>query len=269
MISHQFDVVAVLCVRNEAATLPHSLRHLVRSGIPFAIIDHESSDLTSDIVLSDEFRPWLVSFETLPYRGWFDLAEQLACKDALIRKIDANWVIHLDADEVLQSRASGEGLREAIARADGAGYNVINFEEFVFLPIDAEFDSGTLDFQPMVFYYFFEPSPQRLMRAWKRSLALSGQESGGHRLSGDGIRIFPENMILRHYIFRDQQHAFDKYTTRVFSDSDLVRGWHFNRLNQPRERFKFPAPHELERLSSPNSVEFSRRNPKRAHYWQW
>jgi len=162
-----------------------------------------------------------------------------------------------------------EGLRDAIARVDRAGDNVINFDEFVFLPTDVAFDGDARDFQPVLSYYFFEPEPHRLMRAWKRSTGFSGQHSGGHRLSGEGIRIAPQNFVLRHYIFRDQQHAFDKYTSRVFAEDELARGWHFNRVNQPPELFRFPPAHELERLIYPASAYFSRGRPRRKHYWQW
>jgi glycosyltransferase involved in cell wall biosynthesis len=265
----QADVIAVLGVRNESMVLPHTLRRLISERIPFVVLDNESSDGTRELVLSEEFRPWLMSLTSLPFSGSFNLAEQLAAKEGLISTLNADWVIHLDADEVLQSPVAGEGLLDAIARVDRAGYNVINFDEFVFLPTEVAFDSCAQGFQPMLSYYFFEPAPHRLMRAWKRSTGFSGRDSGGHRLSGEGIRILPQNFNLRHYIFRDQQHAFSKYANRVFAEDDLARGWHGNRVNQPEERFRFPLADELEHLEWPGSGAFSRSRPRQTHFWQW
>lgn len=268
-MNRQIDVTAVLCVRNEESSLPHILHRLVRAGVSFAIIDHESSDRTRSIILSDEFRPWLVRLINMPFHGEYSQDQQLLYKSNLIKELSCDWVIHQDADEVLQSTETGETIHSMISRADRAGYNVVNFDEFVFLPIDREFQPDTREYQDMLFYYFFEPTPTRLMRAWKRSAMLENRHSGGHILSGNAIRLYPENMILRHYIFRNQQHALEKYTSRTFPEAELVKGWHTNRFRQPKEKFFFPGEELLDRLNSAASADFSRARPRKTHYWQW
>jgi hypothetical protein len=52
------------------------------------------------------------------------------------------------------------------------------------------------------------------MRAWKKTAGLSMADAGGHILSGPEIRLAPETMALRHYIFCDQHHAFNEYAER-------------------------------------------------------
>ena len=105
----------------------------------------------------------------------------------------------------MHSYREGESLAEAIARIDAANYNAIDLNEFVFLPVDHAYRPDLE--QRMRYYYFFEPHPDRLMRAWKPASGLNMLDSGGHILSGADIRIAPEQFALRHYIFRDQKHA--------------------------------------------------------------
>ena len=119
-------------------------------------------------------------------------------------------------------------------------------------------------------YYFFEPNPRRLMRAWKRQAGLMWGDSGGHRLTGTDLRLATESLALRHYIFRDQQHAFSKYAKRRFAEWETRRlGWHANRIDQPVERFRFPPASMLETLPSAGARSISKRSPMTKHYWQW
>ena len=178
-------------------------------------------------------------------------------------------VIHLDADEIPHSYQEGETFSEAINRADMRGFNVIDFNEFVFLPIDYDYNPTHIGNQPMRFYYFFEPAPLHRMIAWKKISGLSMIEHAGHRLVGEDIRLSPEKMALRHYIFRNQQHAFNKYADRQFVAHDLGRGWHGNRVNQPVDNFRFPSADRLSFLETAQSRDFDRSRPCREHYWQW
>lgn len=185
-------------------------------------------------------------------------------------RIDADWVMHLDADEIPHSYRPGETLRQTISRIDHQGYNAIDFNEFVFLPVDFAYQPNYgAPYQPLQHYYFFEPSAPRLMRAWKKVDGFSMIEAGGHNLEGDDIRLAPETLALRHYIFRDQEHAYRKYARRIFAATDLARGWHGNRIAQPVEAFRFPKADRLSRLASPDGYDFDRSHPQLRHYWQW
>jgi len=41
----------------------------------------------------------------------------------IIRKLHTDWVVHLDADEVMHSYRKGETLNEALSRLDAEGWN--------------------------------------------------------------------------------------------------------------------------------------------------
>jgi glycosyltransferase involved in cell wall biosynthesis len=262
-------ITAILAIRNEEAYLANCLRHLVQNEVNFVVIDNGSSDSSSEIYRRLEFAANLIDVEELPYGGTFSLTEQLRQKMEVVEAVDTDWIIHLDADEIMHSYREGESLNAALCRLDAEGWTVVNFDEFVFLPSEADYVSDAQGCQPIRHYYFFEPSSPRLMRAWRKAGGLSMVESGGHLLAGNGIRLAPEHLALRHYIVRNQEHAFTKYTTRVFAPEDLALGWHGNRANQPAEAFAFPAASLLKRLDKTDQRDLDRSEPRTAHYWQW
>lgn len=261
-------VTAVLAIRNEEAYLANCLRHLIHNGVRFAIIDNGSTDASAEIYRDPEFAANLVTAIEQPFEGAFSLAEQLRRKMALINAIDTDWIIHLDADEVMHSYRPAETLGEALCRLDGEGWNVVNFDEFVFLPIAHDYLTEAPALQPMEHYYFFEPSAPRLMRAWRKASGFSPVEGAGHVLAGPDLRLAPEHLALRHYIFRSQDHAFAKYHARTFAPDEIARGWHVNRVNQPLSSFQFPAAGRLKRLAFPTQRNLDRSDPWRVHYWE-
>jgi hypothetical protein len=250
--------------------LANCLRHLLDNGISFAVIDNGSEDGTTEILRRPDLRRGLVAFEKLPFNGTFALELILQAKEKLALRVDAEWIIHLDADEIMHSRRAGESLHDAIARLAAEGANVINFDEFVFLPIDEDYVPDIAGPQLMRHYYFFEPAPRRLMRAWKSRAGLSMSGTGGHKVTGSDVFLAPESLALRHYIFRSQEHAFHKYVRRLYPEREVHElRWHRNRIKVPVERFRFPPAVAMQRLDSPSSRALSKAHPKTNHYWQW
>jgi glycosyltransferase involved in cell wall biosynthesis len=262
-------IIAIIAVRNEKAYIANSLRHLIANGIYFSILDNASTDSTVAIVTGAEFCSHLVGLEQIEHVDVYNCLNILRKKMEVADNVDADWVIHLDADEIMHSYRPRERLADAICRIDKQDFNVVNFDEFVFLPVDFSYAPDILGPQSLCYYYFFEPYAPRLMRAWKKAAGLSMVDTGGHVLSGLDIRLAPETMALRHYIFRDQHHAFNKYAERRFAPEDLARGWHGNRVNQPVERFRFPATDRLCALESAESRMFDSSRPVKHHYWEW
>ena len=177
------NVTAVLAIRNEEAYLANCLRDLISNGLNFVIIDNDSTDSSAQIYGRREFAPHLVQVCRLPFSGVFSLSEQLQRKMEVIEALNSDWVVHVDADEILHSYREGEGLREALSRLDAEGWNVVNFDEFVFLPIERDYEQEMWGRQPISYYYFFQPSSPRLMRAWKRDGGFSSAAFGGHLLA--------------------------------------------------------------------------------------
>jgi glycosyltransferase involved in cell wall biosynthesis len=261
-------IVAVMACRNEAAVLPTCLHHLVKNGIDFAIVDNNSTDDSLDIAHSAEFRNHLVDLKRVPYEGIFQLEPLLEAKMALAESISADWAMNICPDEILHPNREGTTLVEEVEYFDKSGFNVVNFDEFVFLHMSEPWVEGLRDWPISQHYYFFEPIRFRQMRLWKKGQGFSMVRHGGHRLDGDNLRFAPESLVLRHYIFRNQAHAYEKFTNRNFSEKELAHGWHRNRHGIPKENYKFPNPDALEVLVRADSFALSRAHPWRKHYWQ-
>lgn len=200
----------------------------------------------------------------------YSQTQQLEAKQKIYQKIKHDWVIHHDADEILEDFRPNHTLRDAIQEADEGGYNALNFDEFVFLPKpDADIFNNNY-YTENLQYYFFEPHNNRLNRAWRRDKIFNNVLSGGHNLSGEDISFFPANHILRHYIVLSYEHAKLKYLHRSFSQQDLMKGWHWNRRNFTADNLTLPSNIKyLFQLQTYHSKEFRKDVPAAVHYWSW
>ena len=111
-------------------------------------------------------------------------AGSCAARRSSRRELAADWFLHLDADEIpLPPHSAGETLREALAEADAAGYNAVEFAEFTFVPTRESPDHDHPDFRrTMRWYYPFAPRPHPPACApgsGSRSASISAT-SGGH-----------------------------------------------------------------------------------------
>lgn len=259
-------ITAILCARNELPYLQHVLPYLAGEDIEVALIDNDSTDGTLAAVRDGAF-PNVVHVESFPYTGRFDLSRQMEIKSILAKSLSSDWLIHQDADEILHAPTGWGGLRHHIEQADSLGFNALNFNELVMLPADPARDdilNNNLN------YYFFEPRPLRLMRAWKRAANLESGKSGGHILEGQDLYVYPQLMIMKHFIVRNQEHAYEKYLHRSFSSTDLAKGWHGNRMNFTFDNLRIPTRGKhLQSLASP--LEVPDRLPRSCgqHFWEW
>ena len=246
-------VVALLAVRNEVLYMGRCLEHLFLQGIETCVIDNESSDSTLEIARKF-IGHGVFRIVTKPYEGYFDHFGILQLKETLCREIDADWFIHVDADDIFEAPAPFKTLYEGIMKADQEGYNAINFDEFVFLPTaDDESFEGRDFVESMRYYYFFEPSPLWHINAWKNTgRAVDIISYGGHRANFKGRKIYPENFILRHYIVLSRAHAIAKYgSERIYSQEEIKkRKWHGARATFSADKLVLPFKNELKTLST-------------------
>jgi glycosyltransferase involved in cell wall biosynthesis len=262
--------LAILCIRNESIHIRRCLSHLISDGVDVVLIDHESTD--DSVAKAREFLgQGLISIESMPWRGVFSLGDQLQKKRALISAAPHDWIVHVDADEWLGSPKTGQTLRDGIREADAAGFNCINFHEFVFIPRVGENFLFEGYAEAMSTYYFFQPSYPRLIRAWKRSAGLDNCGSGGHILDGNDVRPFPQDFVLRHYLMLSNGQGRKKYLGRRFDPDDLSKGWHENRRKITESHLTLPNRSNpfLRELPSPLSREFDTTRPTTTHFWEW
>jgi len=256
-------IVAIIAVRNGANYAAGCLQHLAANGIEAAVLDQMSHDGTYELCAQFKGKG-LCHLERYPFPGYFSLHDQLLEKQKLIERLDADWVVHQDIDERLESARPETDLAQVITNADREGYGALNFNEFVFIPYVSDGES----FFRSRYYYFFENEYPRLIRAWKRSLKCNNIDFAGHRLRGD-FKLCPVTHNLRHYIFTSQAHAMEKYAKRSHSRVEIERGWHGNRMSIPPDRLAFPAKSRLHCLSGADSRQFDTSCPQAMHYWEW
>jgi glycosyltransferase involved in cell wall biosynthesis len=257
-------VVAIIAVRNESRYIERCCRHLVEQGIEFAVIDNDSTDDTREIV--GRFAGHgLVHLETRAYDGFYDWTALLKRKEELSRQLDADWFMHLDADEIPESPVRGEPLVERLRQVDAEGCSAVNFDEFVFVPTSAaENHEGTDYVAGMRRYFFFEPYPRRLVRLWKKAADIDLSRSGGHDASFAGRRLYPINFVLRHYIALCELHLRSKYNSdRTYSPAEVAAGWHGWRARINDVVLRLPDEAELADTSTDGGWDRSR--PAKRH----
>lgn len=259
-------IVAIISIRNNAEYLRVLLEYLSQNKIDVILIDQESDDGSEKIYNTYLNKP-IVDVIRIPFTGSFSLQAQLELKEEIRQSIKADWIIHHDSDEIMESAQSSESLYEMISRIDHEGYNTINFEEYVFLPEDLRVDYSYRNFlKEMKFYYCFAPAPMRLNRIFKNSSNNNSLANGGHQMIGEEVRVYPQNMILRHYIGLSFRRLLDKYNNRIFSKEEIEKGWHFNRVNVEWENIGIP---DLEMLNFIPIDGINNLNPYQSHFWNW
>jgi glycosyltransferase involved in cell wall biosynthesis len=260
-------LVAIMIVRNEEACLPRCLEHLNEQGLTAAVIDNGSTDRTREILAS--FSPHVVTrVDHAPFDGVFRWKDLLTQAHAMRQGLDADWVHVNSADEICNSDRSGERLVDAVARIASAGYTAINYDEFVFVPTTEQPHAEGVGFDHVIRdYYFYEPMPLRQMRTCKNVPDVSNVEAGAHRLSGQGIHLYPHNLPLRHYIALNAAQFKRKYENRRFPPDELVRGWHENRVNIAAA-FRLPSPHRLKHLVGDDLSALDRSERWTRHFWE-
>ena len=262
------NVIALMIVRNEEDCLPRCLDYLGEQGLRAAVIDNASTDRTPDILAA--FTPRVVvHVEQAPFHGTFAWNDLLKQAERMRSGLNADW-FHLNSpDEIMGSNRKGESLVEAIRRVDEAGFNTINYEEFVFLPTDHQTSAEGQAFDRLLrHYYFYAPSPRRQMRSWKNLPGRSNLATGGHQLEGPDLRLYRENLVLRHFIALSAEQFRRKYANRIFPPEELARGWHTNRTNIDFDRVRMPTRRMLKELPSDDLSTLDRSDPWTVHFWE-
>jgi glycosyltransferase involved in cell wall biosynthesis len=251
-------IVAIIAAYNEEKLIGASLEHLVRQGICAYLIDNGSADRT--VAIAERYRGrGLIGIESLPRKGLFSLRAQLERKERLAAELDADWLIHQDVDEFRVTPQRRRSLADALAEADHAGFNAVNFLEFTFVPTRESPDHEHPHFiETMRWYYPFLPRFPHRLTAWKRQdhpVQLSS--SAGHRVGFPGLRMAPASLAMRHYLCLSARHALNKFVGRRYDPSEVTAGWHRWRASLTAERLVFPSQRDLRTYVSDDRLDGS------------
>lgn len=256
------QIAAILVVRNGAPTLGPVLSHLGENDIDVYAVDHGSLDSTRRILDAHAPSP-VVEITRVPFDGAHRWKENLDLKTAIADRIPHDWVIHVDADEIMESPVEGETLRNFLERMDRAGFDLIECDEFVFVPAGESEDHSRGDFvATMRNYYYFAPrrAMHRAIRTGTGSIDWS--KSGGHNAGTAGRTLADECIRLRHYVGLSLDHLREQYLGRVFGAEELRNGWHGNRVATTPE---FVVPPPRDRLFHLETDGWRRDRPETKH----
>jgi len=248
-------VVALLATYNEERFVGGCIEHLQRHGVETYLIDNDSTDATVEI--AERFD--LAGLEAAPRDGVYAWRPLLERKSALAQTLDADWLIHLDADEIRLPPRSGMTLAEAIAEVDALGYNAVNFQEFTFVPtVEAPNHDHPRFQETMRRYYPYFPGRRDRLNAWKnQDVPVELAASGGHRVSFPGLNVFPESFPMRHYLYLSVGHAVSKYVERVYDPNEVESGWHRRRAALRAEDVTLLSQAELRETRSDDDLDAS------------
>jgi hypothetical protein len=239
-------IVAMLQTYNEQRFVGDCIDHLAEQGISVYLVDNESTD---DTVAMAERRLGrnVIGIETLARDGHFALRSQLRRKEELAQSLDADWLIHQDADEFRVSPDAGRSLAQAIEDVDEAGFNAINFLEFMFVPTREQPDHDRPDYlETMRSYYPLLPRFPNRLNAWKRQDGpIELTYSGGHTVRFPGLRMAPRSLYARHYLFLSVQDISRKFGPQRYAPDELAGGWHRWRARQTPATIELPSERDL------------------------
>jgi hypothetical protein len=263
-------IVALIASYNERRFIGSCLEHLCAQGVESYLIDNGSSDET--VAIAERFFDrGLIGIEEYPYEDVYDWRGLLHRKEEVARELtaagEADWLIHLDPDEVRLPPAGEGTLAEALAAVDRAGYNAVNFFECTFVPSREEPDHDHASFeQTLCTYYAFCPSFPHKLTAWKATAAPHPDLAvkGGHRVAFDNLRMYPDSFPMKHYLFLSVPHAVEKYVERNYAPAEVERGWHGWRADLRAEDIRLPSRSEL-RVAAPGE-ELDTSRPRRRHF---
>jgi glycosyltransferase involved in cell wall biosynthesis len=258
-------VIAILATYNEERFIANCLENLFRQGVETYLIDNESTDQTVDIARRYLDRG-LIGIEALPRAGVFRLREQLECKEHLAATLPGDWFMHVDADEIHTTPRAEQTLAQAFADIEAKGYNAVNFQEYVFTPTQEEPDHDHPNYlSTMRWYYPFTPTFPHRLNAWKRQPdRVDLASTGGHKVGFPGLRMYPESLIMRHYLFLSEAHAIRKFVQQAYAPEEVQRGWFGKRSMLRRDMITLPTQVQLRSFLSDEQLDAS--NPRKHHF---
>jgi glycosyltransferase involved in cell wall biosynthesis len=260
-------IVAIIAAFNEERFISGCLEHLFANNVEAYLCDNESTDRTVEIAASYLGRG-LCGIETLPRDGTYRWRQILARKEQLAAELTADWLLHLDADEIPHSPRPDQTLAEAFADAEEAGYNAVEFRELTFVATREAPDHDHSEFRrSMRWYYPFAPRALHLVRAWKRQPSVDLVSTGGHQASFRGRRISPQPLFLRHYLILSREHMLRKYVRRRYDPGEVRKGWHGWRARLNPGEIRLPSQAELRFTASDTDLDTS--SPRRRHCVEW
>jgi len=220
--------VAYTYVRNEQDIIRESLTHMLDQGLNVYVIDNWSTDDTRQIVTEMIYRHrgrlYLEKFPDQP-PTFFSIRNLELRIQQLHHLLDPEWGLLFGADELFEA-PHGLSVAEFLEGIGAKGYTCVGCVQATFTPVDDTWQPG-MGIKAH-FRYWHDKGRLHNVRAWKaRKFQFV---DGGHDVIFDGYKLYPDDrLILRHYLFRNQEQATHKvFVERKprYSPEERAMGWH-------------------------------------------
>lgn len=225
-------VAAIIHAYNEADILPEIVAHLVAHGIEVHYFDNWSTDGSWEIAQAMLSKGTIKHCEQFPsdHSDQYEWHTQLTKTTSYAETLDADWIMHHDADEIRLSPWDGVSLSHAIAHVDALGFNAIDFTVIDFRFLETHPDAKAPFEQNLTHFEFGRRAGHfSQIKCWKNSSRVNLSTSGGHDASFDNRKIYPIKFLLKHYPLRNKLQANKKiFKDRLprFSKEKETYGWH-------------------------------------------
>lgn len=239
-------IVAMVATFNEARFIAGLIEHFASQGVSVYLIDHGSTDETVEIA-RHYLGAGLLGIESLPRERVFRLRTIMERKEELAATLEADWFIHCDADEIRLGVGPDQTIAQSIEIMDEQGFNAADFQEFTFVPTREQPDHDHSAFRDtMRWYHPFLPFHPHRRNVWKRQkVRVDLAWAAGHCVQFPGIRVSPQSMRMKHYLFLSSSHALGKYGQRNHDRKAVEGGWHGWRADLRLETIDLPSETEL------------------------
>ena len=256
-----FKACAIMALHNEADIVQESVKKLIDQGVDVYLIDNNSTDGSVEKV-SESVGKGIVDIETVKFfedgNEVYDWTSILKRKEEIAKKLDYDWYLHVDADEIRYSPWAGVSLREGLERVNFEGYSLVDFKLFNFRithNISFAFDYEN----SMNLYSAIEDFNTIQVKAWKKCGSIQLTPHGGHLAEVQNANIYPLRFILKHYPIRSAAHGQKKvFMERMkrFTRKEREKGWHvqYNHLIDNNEEQFFWQPEHLCKFSLPGEL---------------
>ena len=202
------SALAIVPFYNESDIISQTVRNLLDAGCAVHLIDNWSTDDSHKLVRSEFGSDPRVKIERFPWRPsknyeWTRILNRMS---EVAAKATQDWILHVDADEIVASPLPEISLLEFLAIADASGYNVIDFTVLNFRPYTNE---GQIYLDRWEFG--LTPGLKIVERAFKKQRTkVDLASSGGHVVNMPNRKVFPINLILQHFPLRSPEQARKK-----------------------------------------------------------
>lgn len=223
---------ALINMYNDEDIIEETVQHLFEQDVSVHIFDNWSTDQSFSKALDLLKKGLCANVERIPDKpeSFYNWKKLLREKQKYAEKLDCDWCIHYDSDEIRVSPWQSVNLNTALAAVESFGYNAVDFTVIDFRFLEGA-DDIERNFQQSLLHFEFgrRPGLFQQIKAWKNTGPVELANSGGHSSEFPDRRIYPLKFLTKHYPLRSRSQSERKILKDRLPRIEAERaqyGWH-------------------------------------------